>query len=326
MLEVSADVYNLDMHLINQIKHDRLTINKLPNYDEIVGPFKRLETHSVTAKSIVAVPDDISNHIDALEYARNYLSPYFTLLSFAQDHDVYFNNLRCYDPNQPNTILASTTWGRLLGKPWAGSNVHYLNEFLSTALPLFNDDRYDQKTGLRWTLILYNTANFTVTIETQLALFVAGLERLANIDWDIMKETDPATTPPWLFDDSKWESLIDIIGKKAIKLGIEPQKRNQLLSRFGELKDPPIKDKIKNVLKSHGLPQYGKELNAIYNMRNDFLHGREMQVTYGELKYYEVATGCQRLLLKLILKLLRFYVDWPKVHSAILNNDLTAVE
>ncbi len=328
MLVVSAYVNNLDMWMINQIKHDRLTIDKLPTYDQLVAPFNKLNVHTATAKVTMALPNEITSVDDAIKYADQYLESYSRLLSFAQDHHVYFSSFACYDPNNEKEEDVGRSWSSMrLGKPWGASIVqsNATEEFLAKAVPLYKDYNYTRMTGLRWAVVMYNESNMTDVAEIILALNVAGLETLANARWDYTKETDPTKTPSWVLSEVQWRELIDCITQKLTEQEIEPTKRNGLASQIGELRDPPIKQKIKTLLQAYNLPEYSETIKAIYEMRNDVLHGKEAKPTYGKLKNYEVAMHCQRLLAKLILKLTDFYLEWPKVHGALANDDLGAV-
>ena len=212
------------------------------------------------------------------------------------------------------------------GNPWATPMVlsDTLPEFLGKAVPLYNDDDYDKKTGLRWALVMYNEANMSNVAEIILNLSIAGLETLANAHWDAMKDAKDAKVQPWLLDEATWGKLINAICKDLNELEVDKTKHGEFLSRIGELKDPPIKYKIKTLLQLYSLPDYSKEIKAIYEMRNDVAHGRPTRSTYGDLKNYEVAMYCQRLLAKLLLKVLNFYEQWPKVHGAMTKDDLGA--
>ena len=70
MFVVSAFVYNLDMYMINQIIHHRLIIDRLHNYDEIVGSSNKLDTHRQTAKTSIIIPEHITKTDEAIKFAE----------------------------------------------------------------------------------------------------------------------------------------------------------------------------------------------------------------------------------------------------------------
>ena len=62
----------------------------------------------------------------------------------------------------------------------------------------------------------------------------------------------------------------------------------------------------------------------MYKLRNDILHGREIKDKYNGESPFDVVLKCERLLAKVILKLLDFYDRQDLVHRAYLNQNLKA--
>jgi len=326
MFTFHVPVHNLEMLHTNEVKHDRLIITRLRDHDTIIFNIRTYREYRPTAIATINVPDNIQVAADANEYVKNYIVPYQRLLSFAQDHDVRFVGSSWGKPIEQieQEIKQVPSIGKIT--KWNSSVIVYsevLNEFLDIAIPLLTNENYNAKTGLQRALIHYNTGYFLDAIETQLAMYFVGLETITNAYWDNLIESE-TLSKTWLFEKETWSVLQKSVRQKVDELKIEDPSRGKFLNRFGNLKDPPIEEKIKALCNAYNLPDYSKEIALINEMRNDFLHDRKIENTYGNLQYYEVVFCCQRLLAKMILKLLNFYHKHPKVHGAYTNDNLLA--
>ena len=325
MLEVKTTVFNLEMRFIDQLKHERLTINKSPNYEKVVNRYGLLDKEDATAEATIAVPESITKFQDAIDYAHDYLKPYLRLLLFAQSRDVYFRDFRCFEVNGDNrkpigTSRSTIRTGRALGPTY----VCDLQEFLNIAVPLLKNEKYNEATGLDHALMIHNEGSqYSLTIEVKTGLFFIGLETLANAYWANLAAT---TSKTWLFDKPVWSALWQHLSGKLDELSIKDPERSKFASIFGGLKNPPIEEKINMLCESYGLSDYSKEISAINRLRNDFVHGRPTQKEYCGYDLINVMRFSERLLLKLLFKLLNYYLHSPKVHSSVTNNDLSAYE
>jgi hypothetical protein len=251
LLEVTAGVYNLIMSHMrnsNQIVHDHLTVNRLPNYDQIVNVHGQLYDQAQTAEAIISIPDEIKDVEQAINYAKDYLQPYSRLLSFAQGHDIYFWGFRCFSvSNGQRTLLTTVNSSIRTGRHPGPTYVHNLHEFLTTAVPLLRDEAYNEQTGLDHALMIYGEAShYPLTIEVRVALFFIGLETLANSYWATLVKS---TSKTWLFEKPVWSDLWRQVTTKLDELSItDKELRERFQSSLCNLTNPPIERKDSDAL------------------------------------------------------------------------------
>lgn len=327
MLKVHADIYNLSMP--TRLVQNTLIIKRKAGYNSIVGHAGILRKHTVTAIAIISIPVSITKPEDAMSYAKKYLEHYERLLSFAQGHDIFFYNYRCveqYENGKRKTVLSIPFEARLLGKPTGSKIVIDLQEYLDIAIPLMQDAKYSEKTGIKQALIFYNQATSIDALELKMALYFLGIETLTNAYYASNKIKSKELEP--LFDSMTWQAIFQA-AKTALKtLDVSQTLTQEFLGKLGQLntKSAPslsTEERIKALCEALGLKRY-VEIDAMTDMRNDVLHGQPPKRNYGDLTAIDVLQAAERLLEKLILKQLNYYKDWPKVHGAIMKDDLFA--
>lgn len=325
MLEVRANVFNLYIPKDESIKHDRLVINRLPNYFEKFGHFDSPQTvsedHSnATATCVIDVPSEIASPEDATRYAQDYVRPYSRLLSFAQDHDVFFYSFKCFKPDTSDPLY--TTLSSIhVGKSKGAAIIDSLPEFLNVAIPILRNESIAKKSTIDHALIAFNeVSNYDLPLELKVSLYFVGIETLANGYWSGLSKDARKTS---FFETPIWALLRKKIDEHLVSMKIEKSIHDAFLSAFCEVKDPPIRDKIQLLCESFNLKNYASQIRAVNLMRNAFAHGNTTESEYGGMQIGLVAMCAERLLAKLILKSLKFY-DSPAVHPSFVAEDLFA--
>jgi hypothetical protein len=287
----------------------------------------RHKGHEHNAEAIISMPDSITDPQKAIDEATAYLTPYQRLLAFAHGIDVIFHNFNCYQIQNGNEKWVAGSTSSIRVGDWQGTGkvVEDISDFLAVAMPLLRDNEYTNKTGINQALVSFNEANnHLLTIEMKLSVFFIGLETLATVYHELVRQPYAKTS---LIDDENWSALQDYLDQIADDLGIDNTIKNLLMSRFGELnyvkpnKEPGTDERIINLCKSHGLPEYRKEISAMYLMRNDILHGKPMAAKYNDIESVLVMRCAWLLLQKLILKNLDYYRPL-KVAVEITDNNL----
>jgi len=322
LLIVEAGVYNLDFWYLKKIEVGNVEIKASCNFLSIREQLRRQRfEHLKTGTAIVNVPENIEAE-EAIDYAINELKDYEVLLSFAQKRHVFFHPFECFEVKDGvKRSLSKVIHSFRTGKPRGGIIVWQrgLEDFLRTGIPILRNADYNRKTGIKRAILFYNEACIMhpSVVEVMHPMLFAALELLSNAHL----RNNPKS---FLFSNKTWKEVTRKIRDALNQLSVDSNSINRILGYLGFAKHGSAKERIMYLLESNGFPTYESDLSQINDLRNDILHGRELRVDYDGENPIDVMLKCERLLAKLILKLLDFYHRDDVIHSAFLNEDLKA--
>jgi len=321
MLMVEAEVYSMDFWREEAFAHENVEFRPIEGYREIREQIRTEKVHLQTGVATVRIPNHITNSEEAIQYAISLLGKYATLLRFALNHDVVFGECVCYELVGGERKQRQKTFLSLrVGKATGGANIYPwgLKEFISIVMPLIQDEKFINETGIYQTLLWYNEAVVfgPNVIEIRFPTLWIALEILAN---------SHAKTNPKVFvlTENEWRELMEQFSEILEKLKISGGKANKLLGAMGNIKSGPIVDKINYFLEECGFPQYCSEIPGLNKLRNDILHGRHLNYN-SKPSPIDQMQKLERLLTKLILKVLNFYDRADLIHISIPKDELLA--
>jgi len=300
---------------------DNVSFIPLENHHDIERRIQQERQHYQTGIAKVTFPIQLGCS-KAVKMARERLSDYSMLLSFAHGHHVCFHEYSCYEvKNEVRKFRGRTIHAKWLGKPVGGPNMLSpgFEAFLRNSIPLVYDKQFVEKTGIVRVIQWYNEAMSLDVLEVKFPALWIGLETLASA------HTRSQKREPLLSDDEMKilrEKFHDLV---KFDLKIEPPERRDRLYRNVEgLKREPIKEKIFYILQQYGFEQYKSEIQISYDLRNALVHGMSLDSIVKRFKNpFEIGRKLERILEKLILSILNFYEN-NFVHSAIQREDLLA--
>jgi hypothetical protein len=310
----------MDFWMIDHFTHDNVEFKSVDNYQEIRRNWRSDREHIQTGWATVQIPREISAPEAAIEYTIPLLEDYSLLLSFAHNHDVFFHEYTCYEKVNDELKWKTTQRHSIrVGKATGGINIysHGLNAFISTTMPLIKDEEYIEKTGIVRALRWYNEAVNIDVVEVKFPALWIALEILAHS----FARSNPKE---FILSDEKWKVVMKS-SKKLFKkeLNLKPEEYSRLLGTLGNLREGPITDKINYLLDNYGIGMYETEVSNFNKVRNDIVHGNKLDYDSNP-EPFEIELKLERLLTKLILKILNFY-DNEGVHSAIHSENLRAI-
>ena len=211
--EIEVNVYNMEFWK-KGFTHDNIEFIPYEDYKERYEKIKNEKIHYPTGKAKISLSADTCN--EAIKNADIILSDYGRVLSFAQDHDVFFYYYICYEVKNGNrhekTGLRLAVVG--VNKPYGMSIVHPLGieEFIKIAIPLIRDKEYVENTGIVSAINWFNVANqrHLEIVPTTYPIFWIALEMLANVHAKANgKEFIISEEPEFKIVENKFEDLIE---------------------------------------------------------------------------------------------------------------------
>lgn len=300
---------------------DNVSFIPLEGHYDLERNIQRERQHYQTGIAKVTFPTRLGCS-KAIEKAREILSDYSMLLSFAHGHHVCLHEYSCYEvENEVRKIKGRSIHAKWLGKPVGSPNMLSpgFEAFLRNSIPLVHDKTFVERTGIVRAIEWYNEAMSLDVLEVKFPALWIGLETLASA------HTRSQKREPLLSDDEMKilrEKFHDLV---KFDLKIEPPERRDKLYRNVEgLQREPVKEKISYVLQQYGFEQYKSEIQISYDLRNALVHGMSLDSIVKRFKNpFEIGRKLERILEKLILSILNFYEN-KFVHSAIQRDDLLA--
>lgn len=320
MYTVEAKVFNMDFWT-ETLKHDDVEFRRVEGYKEVRKKIMAEKRAYQTGVVTVRIPDQITDQKEANQYASSLFRKYAALLKFAHNHEVFFSGYACYKHvGERRELKQRTHIGRRLGgKVTGGPNIYPygLQEFIVATSPLIQDEKFIDETGIYWALRWYNESQIYLSgIETKFPALWISLEILANT----YSRTNPKV---FVLAENEWGRLMEKFVEILEKLEISKEKADKLLGALGNIKSGPIVDKVNYLLEELGFRQYCSEIPDLNKMRNDILHGRRLKYDSQPSPINQMRK-LERLLTKLILKVLNFYDRTNLIRASILEEDLLA--
>jgi len=321
MLIVKAKVFSMDFWLIKSFVCDNIEFKRLDNYKKIRDLIRKERQHYQTGTVTVRIPHEISDPDKSIDYTISLLDKCSMLLSFAHNHDVFFNEYTCYEVTDEKTepkrsCFASIVVGKATGP---GPNIysHGLERFISTTLPLIQNEDFNKETGISRAIVWYNEALDLGVIETKFLALWMALEIAANS----YSEANPRD---FLLLKEEWNQLMKEFDKLLKRIKITSKEAiDKLYGALGFARKGHIVDRIAYLLSGYELSQYNSEIPTFNKMRNDILHGRTLDYS-SKPSSVDNAIKLERLLVKLVLTILNFQDKVNLIHSSILKDDLLA--
>lgn len=250
----------------------------------------------------------------AIEIAQNKLELYSKAISFAQGHDVYFNNFSCYEfLNGIKTIRQETTHIVRIGKSWGTGIVFtpHITVFLMKSIPKLLDEEFLEATGINRALDWYNISKTLKIVDNIFVTLFIGLEILAN-SWAKYSDNEHVLTSDELKVLKK--EFRDLV---KYKLKIEPScRRSVLYDNIQGIDRISITNKIIKLLEFHGLSSYSKYIEEIVKIRNFIFHGKN--IDHHKLNIFNLANILEKILEKIILSEL-------EIGEEVLHEDLSKI-
>jgi hypothetical protein len=300
---------------------DNVSFMPLENHYDIERRIEQERKHYQTGVAKVTLPTQLGCN-KAIKRAREILSDYSMLLSFAHGHHVFFHEYSCYEvENEVRKSRGRTIHAKWLGKPVGGPNMLSpgFEAFLRNSIPLVHDKTLVEKTGIARAIQWYNEAMSLDVLEVKFPALWIGLETLASAHARSQKREPLLSADEMEMLRDKFHDLV------KFDLKIEPpERRDKLYRNLEGLQREPIKEKVSYILQQYGFEQYKSEIEISYDLRNDLVHGMSLDSIVERFKNpFEIERKLERILEKLILSILNFYEN-EFVHSAIQRDNLLA--
>jgi hypothetical protein len=316
--DVEANIYSMNFWGIDSgFFTEEAVFVPFKNHSKIEKQISDEREHHPTG--IVRVRVSATDCDEAIEKSSNLLTNYSSLLTFAEGHDVFFREYTCFEIEngkraKKSTIIHSMRFGKAVGSGVVNS--WKIEQFIKTALPLVRNETYSEKTGIKLALLWSNEAlNFNF-IEIKFSALWFALEVLANSH----ARANPKT---FLLSNEEWSQLMTKFEDLLEALKVSRNAKPRLFGALGFARQGSIEDTIKYLLESYAFSQYSPEVRSFNEMRNTIFHGRPLSSL--RIDPYDTMKKLERLIIKLILSILKFYKE-EFVHPVLLRDDLLAKE
>lgn len=241
--------------------------------------------------------ENMDNCDKAIEIAQKKLELYSKAMSFAQGHDVFFNDFSCYEfTNGIKTIKQEISYIVRIGKSFGSGIVAtpHITAFLEKSIPKLLDDEFLEATGIDRALDWYNISKSLKVVDNIFIALFMGLEILAN-SWANYSHKEYILTSDELIGLEK--EFHDLV---KYKLQIEPScRRSALYSNLKGLNRVSIANKIFKLLECHGIPSYSNNIREIVRLRDSIIHGEK--IDYNTLNVFNLNNILEKILEKIIL-------------------------
>jgi hypothetical protein len=188
-----------------------------------------------------------------------------------------------------------------------------LEEFINIVMPKFENKEFNDKTGVYYAIQWYNEAQNNNVFEIRYPILWIAIELIANCYCN-------QNPHEFFLPKAEWKRLIAGVYTLLDSLNIQDrEKRNRIISSLGFAQQGFIIDRIGYLLSGYNMSQYIPELLKMNKIRNEIIHGRKIK--YSENHPIDLMLKLERLVLKLILKILDVY-NQGFIHSAIQSDDL----
>ena len=210
--EIEVDIYNMEFGK-NGFTHDNIEFIPYADYKERYEKIKKEKIFCPTGKAKISLLAENCN--EAIKKAEISLSDYGRLLTFAQEHDVFFHHFKCYEVNNGNRDEKGGLTSAVVGveKPYALSNIHPegIEEFIKTAIPLIRDKEYVEETGIYRAISWFIVANqrHIKIVPTAYPIFWIVLEMFANVHAKTSKKASITSDDAFEIIKNKFEFLIE---------------------------------------------------------------------------------------------------------------------
>ncbi|KXB02188.1 hypothetical protein AKJ43_02265 [candidate division MSBL1 archaeon SCGC-AAA261D19] len=318
-LEVEVKVFNMRFWG-NGFRHENIWFVPRSNHRDLLRQAKRGKYHVETGKATVSIPEEAKNPDEAINYSKDLLKYYETLLIFSHCHDVFFRNYKCYESkNGSRNLRKEKNFAIVMRKPPISGPIIYplgIKEFIRKSIPQIRDDKFAEETRIIQALDWFNEAltSYPAPVEIKFSNLFFSLEILANTYAKTAELGDFLT-------EYEYEVIEGVIEELIKNKKIDPSKRDILFGKLGNVKRKPIRNKISELLNHYDLEGYEGEIKKFRDLRVEIVHGKEKNTDLN--KKEELRKKLQRLLQKLILSIFDYY-DSENVYRAIKDQNLLA--
>jgi hypothetical protein len=232
-------------------------------------------------------------------------------------------DVSCYDGS--GKFLLTRGFSRRTGEPGTGSLLwgSHLKEFLDLALP-----RLDAVPAFRWGLYLFNEV-------TALSTHVAQMQ-IPSL-WTVLEFSAYSFSESKKRDELLSEHEVEALHKPMKEIlstmgygddGTEEEiqknksKRSEVYTQLAQLKHRPIKTLVSELLAEYSLTEYLGEADSFYGLRNDVVHGRNIQLN--GINYAIAISKFVRMLQKLLFSMAGCYDRKDFFKAPITDKALTA--
>ena len=314
---VEADGYSIELWDQNGLQYENITLKPTENHRDMIKKAKNERKHYKTCIAEVEV-NEVEDCNSAIKKSEKILDELSFYLAFAFNHDVFFQNFKCYKVKSGSKDFVRSYFRSMhVGKMGVRYNISPdgIQNFIDCGFSKFLNGDFNKRSGVLRSILWYNVGrDFAYApAEITFASHFIALEILAGY----FSNENPIK--PKLSQDiypTFKKNLIDLYQE----LGITEWK-NIHSAICEEIQRTNVKQKIDALLRDYDLYQYGTVAHNFVDLRNKIFHeGRgDTAEEYGE--WANVLKHIERLLVKLILKILDCY-DMDEVHSSIKKDDL----
>lgn len=316
---VEADGYSIELWDQNGLQYENITLKPIENHREAVKKAKNERKHYKTCIAEVEV-NDVEDCNSAIKESQEILDKLPFYLAFAFNHDVFFQNFKRYIVETGSTdFVSSSSRSMYVGKMRVGYNISPdgFQNFIDRGFSNFLSEDFNKRTDVRRAILWYNVGrDFAYApAEITFASHFIVLEILAGC----FANKNPIK--PRLSEDisSKFKRKLKDLYQE---LGIT-EWENLHSDICSEIQRINIKEKITALLKYYDLYQYERVAHNFVDLRNKIFHEGQGDIIENYGGWAIVLKQIERLLVKLILKILDCY-DMDELHSSIKKDDLLA--
>ncbi len=312
---VEADGYSIEFLERNGLTYRNIRLIPLGDHWDIIRTAKRERMHYKTC--IAEVNIDGENSKDALDKCQKILNELSFYLAFAFSQQDFFQNFNCYK-NEDGTkkLVNYVRFGSMyVGRMIGGANIYSggIQRFIDNGFSNFLSVDFNERTGLRTAILWYNLGLDYNMQEVRFASHFVALEVLASC-FAGRNPIEPRLS------DVVYSKLKIKLKDIYQELGIT-EWEDIHASICNEVRRVSIKEKISALLISEGLGQYENVAHDFVYLRNKIFHEGSAEVAEEYGGWSTVLSQIERLLVKIILKIINCY-DMDEIHTSIRNDDL----
>jgi len=316
---VEADGYSIELWDQNGLKYKNITLKPTENHRDMFKKAKNERKHYKTCIAELEV-NDVEDCNSAIKESQKNLDELSFYLAFAFNHDVCFQNFKCYTvENGSKDLVCSTYRSMYVGKMRVGHNISPdgIQNFIDCGFSKFLDEDFNKRTGVRRAILWYNVGrDFAYApAEITFASHFIALEILA--DYFAIKNPIKSRLSEDTYSEFK-RKLKELYQELNIT-----EWENIHSDICNEIQRITIKEKITALLIAYDLQPYKNIAHDFVDMRNKIFHEGKGDIVEEYGGWATILKQIERLLVKLILKILDCY-DIDQLHSSIKKDDLLA--
>ena len=318
---VEADGYSIEFWDQNGLKYKNITLKPTENHRDMFKKAKNERKHYKTCIAEVEV-NDVEDCNSAIKGSQKNLDELSFYLAFAFNHDVFFKNFKCYKVESGSKYFVTYCFrsSMYVGKMRVGYRRYNISpdgiqNFIDCGFSNFLNEDFNKRTGIRRAILWYNAGRDFAYAPAEITFgsYFIALEILA----DYFSKENPIK--PKLSQDiySRFKEELKNLYKK---LGI-PEWGNLHSDICNKIQRITIKEKITALLSAYDLQLYENVAHDFVDLRNKIFHEGKGDVVEEYGGWATILKQIEKLLVKLVLKILKCY-DMDEVHSSIKKDDL----